>query len=100
VGKLVRVAEEGKLHRRGGKPTSHVSCKQTHRPAGAAAQAQQSGAGKLVKAVVEGKLHRRGGKTHFLRKQTSRPEKAGAVSPLPVCLERGKLVAVASCTEL
>jgi hypothetical protein len=29
AGKLVRVAEGGKLHRRGGRPTSHMSCKQT-----------------------------------------------------------------------
>jgi hypothetical protein len=65
MGKLVRVAEGGKLHRRRGRPTSHMSCKQTCRPAGAAAHAQQSGAGKLVKAVVGGKLHRRGVKTHF-----------------------------------
>jgi hypothetical protein len=27
VGKLVRVAVGGKLHRRGGRPTSHVYCK-------------------------------------------------------------------------
>jgi hypothetical protein len=40
--------------------------------------------------AVGGKLHRRGGKTHF----SLEPEKAGAVSPSPVCLERGKLVAV------
>jgi hypothetical protein len=53
VGKLVR-AEGGKLHRREGRPTSHVSCKQTHMS-----------------------------------------EKLGAVSPPPVCLERGKFVAVA-----
>jgi hypothetical protein len=58
VGKLVRVVEGGKLHRRGGK---------THLPrasqlAGAAAHAQQSGVGKLVKAAVGGKLHRKGGK--------------------------------------
>jgi hypothetical protein len=65
AGKLVKVAEGGKHHRRWGEPTSHVSCKQTHWPAGAAAHAQQSGAGKLVKVVVGGKLHRRGGKTHF-----------------------------------
>jgi hypothetical protein len=37
VGKFVRVLEGGKLHRRGGKTTSHVSCKQTWRLAGAAA---------------------------------------------------------------
>jgi hypothetical protein len=54
----VRVMEGGKLHRRGGRPTSHVSCKQTRRP-----------------------------------------EKVGAVSPPPVCLERGKLVAVACAQE-
>jgi hypothetical protein len=65
VEKLVRVAEGGKLHRRWGRPTSHVSCKQTHWLAGAAAHTQQSEAGKLVKATVGGKLHRRGGKTHF-----------------------------------
>jgi hypothetical protein len=27
AGKLVRVAEWGKLHRRGGRPTSHMNCK-------------------------------------------------------------------------
>jgi hypothetical protein len=37
AGKLVRVVEGGKLHRRGGRPTSHVSCKQTWWLAGAAA---------------------------------------------------------------
>jgi hypothetical protein len=63
--KLVRVAEGGKLHRTEGRPTSHVSCKQTCQPAGAAAHAQQSGAGKLVKVAVGGKLHRRGEKAHF-----------------------------------
>jgi hypothetical protein len=67
VGKLVRVAEGGKLHRRGGIPTAHVSCKQTHWPAEAAAHAQQSGAGKLVKVAVGRKFHRRRGKTHFPR---------------------------------
>jgi hypothetical protein len=67
AGKLVRVAEGGKLHKRGGRPTSHMSCKQTPWLAGAAAYAQQAGAGKLLKAEVGGKLHRRGGKTHFPR---------------------------------
>jgi hypothetical protein len=67
AGKLVRVVEGGKLHRSGGRSTSHVSCKQTRRLAGAAAHAQQSGAGKLVKVAVGGKIHRRGGKTHFPR---------------------------------
>jgi hypothetical protein len=62
VGKLVRVEEGGKLHRRGGRPISHVSYKQTCQPAGAAAHAQQSGTGKLVKVAVGGKLHRRGGR--------------------------------------
>jgi hypothetical protein len=33
--------------------------------AGAASQAQQSGAGKLVKVAVGGKLHGRRGKIHF-----------------------------------
>jgi hypothetical protein len=56
--------------------------------AGAVAHTKQLGVGKLVKVGVGGKLHRRGGKTHFL------PEKPGAVSPPPVCLERRKLVAV------
>jgi hypothetical protein len=63
--KAVRLAEGGKYHRRRGRPTSHVSCKQTCWPAGAAAHAQQSGVEKLVKAVMGGKLHKRGGKTHF-----------------------------------
>jgi hypothetical protein len=27
AGKLVKVAVGGKLHRRGGRPTSHVNCK-------------------------------------------------------------------------
>jgi hypothetical protein len=27
AGKLIKVAEGGKLHRRGGRPTSHMSCK-------------------------------------------------------------------------
>jgi hypothetical protein len=61
----VRVKEGGKRHRRGGRPISHVSCKQTRWLAGAAAHAQQSVVRKLVKAVVGGKLHRRGGKTLF-----------------------------------
>jgi hypothetical protein len=65
AGKILKVVEGGKLHRRGRKTTSHVSCKQTHWLAGAAAHTQQSEAGKLVKATVGGKLHRRGGKTHF-----------------------------------
>jgi hypothetical protein len=69
--------------------------------AGATAHPQQPGAGKLVKAAVGGKLHRRAGKTHFpvSCKQTRRPEKAGAVSPPPVCLERGKLEAEARAQE-
>jgi hypothetical protein len=37
VGKLVRVAEGGKLHRRGGKTHFPLSCKQTWQLAGAAA---------------------------------------------------------------
>jgi hypothetical protein len=37
VGKLVRVAEGGKLHRRGRKTHFNVSCKQTWQLAGAAA---------------------------------------------------------------
>jgi hypothetical protein len=65
AGKLVRVVEGGKLHRRQGRPTSHMSCKQTCQLAGAAAQAQQSGVGNLVKLAVRGKLHRRGVKTHL-----------------------------------
>jgi hypothetical protein len=36
VGKLVRVAEGGKLHRREGKTHFHVNCKQTLLLAGAA----------------------------------------------------------------
>jgi hypothetical protein len=67
AGKLVRVEEGGKPHRRGEKTTSHVSCKQTCLLAEAAAHAQHAGEGKLVKAVVGGKLHRRRGKTHFPR---------------------------------
>jgi hypothetical protein len=63
--KLVRVVEGGKLHRRGRRPTSYVSCKETHWLAEAGAHAQQSGAGKLVKVVVGGKLHRREGKTYL-----------------------------------
>jgi hypothetical protein len=57
--------------------------------------------GKLVKVAVGEKLHRRGGKTHshMSYKQTHRTEKAGAVSPPPVCLERGKLVAMAHAQE-
>jgi hypothetical protein len=64
VGKLVKVAVGGKRHRRGGKTTSHMSCKKTSWPekTGAAAHAQQSGVGKLVKVAVEGKLHKRVGK--------------------------------------
>jgi hypothetical protein len=62
VGKLVKWRREENSTREEGRPTSHMSCKQTHQPAGAAAHAQQSGAGKLVKAVMEGKLHRRGGR--------------------------------------
>jgi hypothetical protein len=65
VGKLVRVTEGGKLKGEGRRLTSHVSCRQTCHPAGAAAHAQQSGVGKLIKAAVGGKLHRRGGKAHF-----------------------------------
>jgi hypothetical protein len=60
------MAEGGKHHKRGGRPTSHVSCKQTHQLTGTIAHMQQSGVGKLVKMAVGGKLHRRGGKTHFL----------------------------------
>jgi hypothetical protein len=67
VGKLVRVAEGGKLHRRGGKTHLPHELKQTCWLARAAAHIQQSGEGKLVKAVVGGKLHRRRGKTHFPR---------------------------------
>jgi hypothetical protein len=37
VGKLVRVVEVGKLHRRSGKTHSHVSCKQIRRPENTAA---------------------------------------------------------------
>jgi hypothetical protein len=37
AGKLVRVVEGGKLIGEEGRPTSHVSCKQTWRLAGAAA---------------------------------------------------------------
>jgi hypothetical protein len=54
----VRVVSQKDSTGEGGRPTSHVSCKQTQWPAGAAAHAQQSGAGKLVKVVVGGKLHR------------------------------------------
>jgi hypothetical protein len=51
-----------------GRPTSHVSCKQTHQLAGAAAHIQQAGEGNLAKAAVEGKLQGgREGKTHFPR---------------------------------
>jgi hypothetical protein len=67
-------------------------------PAGRSSNtAQQPGAEKLVKVAVGGKLHRRGGRptSHMSCKQTRRPEKVGAVSPPPVCLERGKLVAAA-----
>jgi hypothetical protein len=65
AGKLVRVAEGGNSTGEGGRPTSHMSCKQTCWLAGAAVHAQQAGVGKLVKAAVGGKLHKRGGKTHF-----------------------------------
>jgi hypothetical protein len=65
AGKLVRVVEGEKLHKRGGKTHFPVNCKQTWRPAGAAAPPSKSGAGKLVKVAVGGKLHRRGGKTHL-----------------------------------
>jgi hypothetical protein len=60
------------------------------------APAQQPGAGKLIKAAVGGKVHRRGGRptSHMSCKQTSWPEKTGAVSPPPVSLERGKHVTV------
>jgi phage terminase large subunit-like protein len=67
VEKLVTVAKVGKLHRRGGRPTYHVSYKQTCWPSGAAAHAQKSGAGRLVKVVVGRKLHRRWRKTHLPR---------------------------------
>jgi hypothetical protein len=69
--------------------------------AGALAHAQEPGVGKLVKVPVGGKLHRRGGRptSHMNCKQTCQPEKVGAVSPPPVCLERGKLVAVAHTQE-
>jgi hypothetical protein len=70
--------------------------------AGAGACAEKPGAGKLVSVAEGGKLHRRGeGKTHFPRDctQTRRPEKAGAVSRPPVCLERGKLVAEGRAQE-
>jgi hypothetical protein len=78
-----------------------MSYKQAHQLAGAAEHAQQAGAGKLIKVAVGGKLHRRGGKTtsHMSCKETCRPEKAGAVSPPPVCMERGKLVTVAPAQE-
>jgi hypothetical protein len=61
------------------------------------AHAQQPGAEKLVKVAVGGKLHRRGRRpiSHMNCKETCWPEKVGAVSPPPVCLEREKLVAVA-----
>jgi hypothetical protein len=62
AGKLVKVAEGGKLHRMGGRPTSHVSCKQTRWRAGASAHTQQSGAGKLVKVAEGRKPHRTGGR--------------------------------------
>jgi hypothetical protein len=64
---------------------------------GEVVRAQHPGAGKLVRVVEGEKLNRRWGKTHFnvSCKQTRRPEKVGAVSPLPVCLEKGKLVAEA-----
>jgi hypothetical protein len=32
INMLVKAAVGGKLHRRGGRPTSHMSCKQTCRP--------------------------------------------------------------------
>jgi hypothetical protein len=62
AGKLVNVPEGRNSTREGGRPTSHMSCKQTLQLAGAAAHTQQIGAGKLVKAVVGGKLYRRGGR--------------------------------------
>jgi hypothetical protein len=37
--------------------------------------------------------------SHVIYKQIHRPEKVGEVSPPPVCLERGKFVAVASAQE-
>jgi hypothetical protein len=85
------MAEEGKLHRSGGRPTSNVSCKQARWQAGAAAQTQQSGVGKLVKVAVGGKLHRIGGRptSHVSCKQTHRPEKVGAVY-LPQCAQKGE----------
>jgi hypothetical protein len=69
--------------------------------AGAGACAQQPGEGKLVTVAEGGKLHRREGRptSHLSCKQTCRPEKVGAVSSPPVCLERGKLVAEAHAQE-
>jgi hypothetical protein len=66
-------------------------------PVGVGARTQQPGAGKLVRvAEGENSTGKEGRPTsHVSCKQTCRPEEVGAVSPSPVCLERGKLVAVA-----
>jgi hypothetical protein len=63
--------------------------------------AQQSGAGKLEMQWWEENSTGEGGKptSHVSCKQTRRPEKTGVVSPPPVCLERGNLVAVAHAQE-
>jgi hypothetical protein len=51
----------------GGRPTSHMSCKQTCQleKAGAAAHTQQSGAEKLVKVAVEENSTGEGGRRTF-----------------------------------
>jgi hypothetical protein len=75
-----------------------------HNPAGegrSSSSAQQPGVGKLIKWQWEENSTGEGGRptSHMNCKQTHRPEKAGAVSPPPVCLERGKLVAEAQAQE-
>jgi hypothetical protein len=62
--------------------------------------AQQSGVEKRVKVVVGGNSTGEGGRptSQVSCKETCRPEKVGAVSPIPACFERGKLAAEA-CTQ-
>jgi hypothetical protein len=56
---------------------------------------------KLIKVEVAGKHTGEGERptSHVSCKQTRRPEKVVAVSPPPMCLERGKLVAEAHAQE-
>jgi hypothetical protein len=86
----------------GGRGNPSRNCEQTSQweKAGAVAPVQWQEAEKLVSfwerrweenSTGEGSRPT----SHVNCKYTHQPEKAGAVSPPPMCLERGKLVAVA-----